>query len=106
MFGFTAMDVLLGCSGLFFVVIFAHMSLREAPKVHRASCILRYFYFATYVAFLFVSINSILFASHLNIKAIQYEDNLIPKLFFLACLHLSPDGGDSPGLLLGNADAH
>ena len=80
-FGFTAMDVLLGCSGLFFVVIFAHMSLREALSPS-SIMYFEYFYFATYVAFLFVSINSILFASHLNIKAIQYEDNLIPKLVF------------------------
>ena len=57
------------------------MSLREALSPS-SIMYFEYFYFATYVAFLFVSINSILFASHLNINAIQYEDNLIPKLVF------------------------
>ena len=80
-FGFTAMDVVVGCTALFFVTIFEHISLRETLALAHVSYF-EYFYFTMYFAMLLVSINSISFASKIRIWVIDLHDNLIPKLLF------------------------
>lgn len=79
--GFKAMDVVLGCSALFFVASFQHVSLREAlqsPGVFY----FEHFYFTLYIAIMLVSVNGIVFAAHTGIRLFDYRDNLIPKLAF------------------------
>ena len=79
-FGFTAMDEVLGCAALFFVLIFDHAALRDSlgsPLV----MYLEHLYFGLYLGILFVTVNAIMFATttwHL----IQYRDNLLAKLSF------------------------
>jgi len=80
MFGFSAMDVVLGCAALFFVLIFDHAALREdlsSPNV----MYLEYFYFGLYLDILFVTANSIAFITTKWVL-VRARDNLIPKLFF------------------------
>ncbi len=79
--GFNVLSVVAGCTALFFVVIFDHISLRErleAPGV----VYLEYFYFILYFALLSVSINSVLFVSNYNINALEYHDNFLSKSLF------------------------
>ncbi len=79
-FGFKAMDVVLGCAALFFVLIFEHAALREelgSPTV----MYLENLYFGLYLATLFVTMNAIMFATT-GWRLIQFRDNLLPKLLF------------------------
>ena len=84
--GFSAVEIVLGAAALFFVASFQHISLREtlaAPGL----IYLEYFYFVIYVLMMLVAINAILFASAVQIRAVEYADNLIPKiLFWPVCL--------------------
>jgi hypothetical protein len=72
--------VLAFCAGLFFVVVFSHIDIRE--KIAAGEIFyLEYFYLIMYVNLLFVSLNSILF--HLKkVSFIQYKENMIPKLIY------------------------
>ena len=81
LFGFKAIDVVLGCAALFFVASFQHVALRQAlasPSVFY----FEYFYFALYLAILAVSLNAILFASQIGVRFVAFRDNLLPKLIF------------------------
>lgn len=81
LFGFTAMDVVLGCSALFFVVIFDHISLRES-LASSTVMYFEYFYFLTYLALMLVVVNAILFAADRPIALVRFADNLLPKLVY------------------------
>ena len=81
LYGFNSSTVLAYCAALFFVLVVSHVSLRE--KLPTDGIIyLEYFYFILYFAILFVSVNSILFASNTKLNFIHFEDNLIVKLLF------------------------
>jgi len=78
--GFASKDVLRACSVLVIVLIFAHTALRRT--LFSASLVyLEYFYLVLYLSCIFISFNSILFATGKG-RLIQYEDNLLPKLLF------------------------
>ena len=79
--GFNTSTVLAYCAALFFVTIVGHISLRsglEAPGI----VYLEFFYFVTYGAILSVSVNAILFTSHIHIWCVQYRDSLVMELLF------------------------
>lgn len=81
LFGFTALEVVMGAAALFFVVIFEHAALRErlgSPEV----MYMESFYFAMYLGLLFVSINAILFTMPNRFDWVHWRDNLGPKLLF------------------------
>lgn len=78
---FNAQDILASCAALVFVVILAHIDLRGTLAAE-GILYLEYFYFVMYIATLLVTINAILFSWDANIRLIQYQDNLIPKLMF------------------------
>ncbi len=79
--GFDASTILGSCSALFFVVLIAHIDMRS--NLGAASLIfMEDFYFLTYLSILIVSVNSILFTWGLDIRFIQYRDNLLPKISF------------------------
>ncbi|MGI9367436.1 MAG: hypothetical protein ACR2O2_01245, partial [Ruegeria sp.] len=71
------------CSVLFFVVLLAHVQLREgfagSPVIY-----MEMFFFLMYFLFLIVSINTYLFASEAvpSLWVIHFKDNLIPKAAF------------------------
>ncbi|MBT5896307.1 MAG: hypothetical protein HOH61_10420 [Rhodospirillaceae bacterium] len=78
--GFAAKDILRASSVLVIVLIFAHSALRQT--LFSASLVyLEYFYLVLYLSCIFVSFNSILFATGKG-RLFQYRDNLLPKLLF------------------------
>lgn len=81
--GANTANVIGTCSVLFFVVLLAHVQLREGFPGARV-VYLEYFYFMMYFLFLAVSINTYLFAldSARALRIIHYKDNLIPKAGF------------------------
>lgn len=81
LYGFSSAIVLSYCAALFFVLIVSHVSLRE--KLAATGVIyLEYIYFVIYFVLLGVSINSILLASCIENKFVDYKDNLIFKLLY------------------------
>lgn len=79
--GFTAADSLRSAAALFFVASFQHVALRNtlaSPVI----MYFEYFYFALYLAIMFVSLNAILFGAQLGIRVIEHRENLVPKLVF------------------------
>jgi hypothetical protein len=80
-FGFTGFGVLEVCAAFFFVVILAHIDLRNLLGVQEI-IYLDYFYFLIYIKILIYAVNSILFAKYENIKIVQMRDNLIPRMLY------------------------
>ncbi|NOC45915.1 MULTISPECIES: hypothetical protein [unclassified Ruegeria] len=80
---FSTSSVIGTCSVLFFVILLAHVQLREgfagSPVIYMES-----FFFLMYFMLLAVSINTYLFASEAvpSLRIIHYRDNLIPKASF------------------------
>lgn len=83
-FGFNTSGVLGVCSALFFVVLLAHIQIRqEFPG--SGIIYIEYFYLAMYTALLGVAVDAYLFTHDKyseQFKFISYEDNIIPKLIF------------------------
>lgn len=80
-FGFKSSGVLTYCASLFFVLIVSHASLRAKIPTN-CMIYLEYFYLILYLAILAVSLNSIVFASHVNIPFIDTKDNLYVKVLY------------------------
>ncbi len=80
-FGFKSSGVLTYCASLFFVLIVSHASLRAKIPTN-CMIYLEYFYLILYLAILAVSLNSIVFASHMNIPFIDTKDNLYVKVLY------------------------
>ena len=80
---FSTSGVIGTCSVLFFVILLAHVQLREgfagSPVIYMES-----FFFLMYFMLLAVSVNTYLFASESapSLWVIHYRDNLIPKAAF------------------------
>ncbi|CAD0186627.1 hypothetical protein RUESEDTHA_03536 [Ruegeria sp. THAF57] len=80
---FSTSSVIGTCSVLFFVILLAHVQLREgfagSPVIYMES-----FFFLMYFLLLAVSVNTYLFASEAvpSLRFIHYRDNLIPKAGF------------------------
>lgn len=80
---FSTSSVIGTCSVLFFVILLAHVQLREgfagSPVIYMES-----FFFLMYFLLLAVSVNTYLFASEAvpSLRFIHYKDNLIPKAAF------------------------
>jgi hypothetical protein len=80
-FGFTGFGVLEVCAAFFFVVILAHIDLRNLLGVQEI-IYLDYFYFLIYIKILIYAVNSILFTKYENIWLVQFRDNLFPILLY------------------------
>lgn len=88
---FSTSSVIGTCSVLFFVILLAHVQLREgfagSPVIYMES-----FFFLMYFMLLAVSVNTYLFASEAvpSLWIIHYKDNLLPKAafwpFVLTCM--------------------
>jgi hypothetical protein len=79
--GWSTTSVLAYTAALFFVIIISHVNLRQ--QVSASGIIyLGYFYFLTYLAILFVSINAVVFILAGERWLIQRDDNLISKLLY------------------------
>jgi len=79
--GFNSLAGTSGCSALFFVVIYNHISIRNqlgTPGV----VYMEYFFFITYLAILLVSLNSILVALDQKSTFINHKDNHLSRLLY------------------------
>jgi hypothetical protein len=68
-------------TGLFFVVIIAHINLRD-DLATQGVIYLESFYFVLYGAILIIALNSLLVTSNVQFQVLRYRDNLIPKLLY------------------------
>lgn len=82
-FGFNTSGSLASCSALFFVVLLAHIQVRQQSSGTNLVYI-EYFYLIMYVMILATALNAYLFSlgrlKHMDF--IHYRDNLVPKILF------------------------
>ncbi len=75
------LSILAIAAGLFFVVIFDHIGLRNQLMINGVVYI-EYFYFCMYTALMALSVNAFLYAGKIQLRFIQDKDNLKPRLLF------------------------
>ena len=88
--GFNTTGVLGTCSVLFFVVLLAHVQLRE-QFAGSGIVYMEYFYFLMYAMLVVAAANTYLFSMRAApwLGVVHYGDNLIPKLLYWPVLLLS-----------------
>jgi hypothetical protein len=75
------LNIVTACSAFLFIVILEQIRLRG--KILAAGILyLEYFYFILYLLIIAVAINAILFSQKNNIRWLQYQQSLIPKLLY------------------------
>jgi hypothetical protein len=79
--GFTGFGVLEICAAFYFVVILAHLDIRNYLGVQQI-IYLDFFYFLVYIKILTYAINNVLYTKYTKIEFIQKGDNLYPRLLF------------------------
>ena len=80
--GFSPSAVMRICSALFFVVLLAHIQLRQTTQAHEI-VFLEYVYFTVYLALLVTAFHTFLFLlKRFNVPIVEYEDSLFIKLLF------------------------
>lgn len=79
--GFDSLSGASGCSALFFIVIYNHISIRAALG-SQGIMYMEVFFFVAYLGLLFVSLNSIQVGMDASSRFINYEDNLIARILF------------------------
>lgn len=84
--GFSASDVVLGLSALFFVVVINHSELRQSLQ-SPSIMYFEYFYFVTYTMLLFVAVSAVYIAKS---DAIEGKDeNLVSKIMYWPALSVA-----------------
>jgi len=88
-FGFSTSGFIAACSALFFVVLLAHIQLRE-QFAGTSIVYIEYFYILMYAILVLSTINTFLFTIHADrwSNFIIYEDNLMAKVSFWPVLLL------------------
>lgn len=92
-YNFRFLEILTQCGALFFVILLAHIHLREILR-GISIVYLEYMYLMTYLAIIYVAINAFLVV-HAELtnfkfyKIVRYEDNLLPKILFLPFFSLA-----------------
>jgi len=81
LFGFNPSGVMRICSALFFVVLLAHIQMRNSLQAEEI-VLLEYMYFIVYVVILATALHTFLFFGNLNLPIIKYKESLIVKLLF------------------------
>jgi hypothetical protein len=81
LFGFNPSGVMRICSALFFVVLLAHIQLRNSLQVKEV-VFLEYHYFIVYLAILATALHTFLFFSKHDIPIVKYKESLVAKLIF------------------------
>lgn len=85
LYGFNSLSAVMGCSGLFFVVIFNHIAIRTSLESSRV-VYMEYLYFITYLAILYVSANSFLVARYPGYNASLSRRGFFPVLMVILYL--------------------
>ena len=81
LFGFNPPGTVRICSGLFFVVLLAHIQMRNSIQAEEI-VLLEYMYFIVHLAILFTAWHTFLFFSDTRLKIFTYRESLITKLLF------------------------
>lgn len=81
LYGFNPSGTVRICSALFFVVLLAHIQLRNSLQVEEV-VLFEYMYFIVYLAILFTALHTFLFFSKVDLPIIRYKASLIVKLLF------------------------
>ena len=82
LFGFNPSGVVRICAALFFVVLLAHIQLRNALQAQEI-VFLEYSYFAVYLALLLTALHTFLFfKSGVEFHLVEYREGLIVKLAY------------------------
>ena len=80
--GFNPSGIVRLCSALFFVVLLAHIQLRNTINVQEIM-FLEYFYFSVYLAILLVPLHAFLFfMARPKFWILEYDDSLVFKLLY------------------------
>lgn len=82
-----AIDAVAAGGGLFLLVIFSHIGLRE-DLAAREIFYLEYYYFIVYVAILAVTINYLLF-TNTRLRLVEYRNNFVAKCLYWPLTQLS-----------------
>lgn len=80
-FGLSGLTVIAIIIYFLFPAFVSQVSLRQELSSDSIT-FLENFYFVIYFLLLLVAVNAYLFTGHKNLRLIQYEDGLIPKLFY------------------------
>ncbi len=75
------LDIVSACSGVLFSVIVDQIRIRGEIQA-TGILYLEYFYFILYLLIIAVAINAMLFSQKPNIRWLQYQQSLIPKLLY------------------------
>ena len=78
--GFSTSGAIGVCSALFFVVMLAHIQVREEFG-SSGIVYIEYFYFIIYLVIIAINLNTFLFATD-KLSILRYKDNFIPKLLY------------------------
>jgi hypothetical protein len=81
LFGFNPSGTVRICSALFFVVLLAHIQMRNTIQAEEI-VLLEYAYFIVYLALLGTALHTFLFFSKLDLPVVRYRESLIFKLLF------------------------
>ncbi len=82
LFGFNPSGVVRICSALFFVVLLAHIQLRNTTQAHEV-VFLEYLYFIVYLALLATALHTFLFfSSKVENPLVEYRESLVVKLAY------------------------
>ena len=79
--GISMMGVIQSCAGFFFVLLLAHINLRQRLATPEISYI-ETFYFTMYVMIALLAVNIVAFTKVKKSRFLHYEDNLLVKLLF------------------------
>jgi hypothetical protein len=81
LFGFNPSGTMRICSALFFVVLLAHIQMRNSIRAEEI-VLLEYMYFVVYLAILLTAVHTFLFFSGPRLRIVTYKESLIVKLLF------------------------
>lgn len=86
-YNFRFLEILTQCGALFFVILLAHIHLREI-LAGVGIVYLEYMYVIAYISIVYVAVNAFLvvhaeLTDYAIYRLIKYEDNLLPKVLFL-----------------------
>jgi hypothetical protein len=82
LFGFNPSGVMRICSALFFVVILAHIQLRNTVQAQEV-VFLEYLYFIVYLALLLTALHTFLFfSSKVESRFVEHRDSLMAKVLY------------------------
>ncbi|SHO56760.1 PDC sensor domain-containing protein [Vibrio quintilis] len=81
LWGFSTATVLQYCASLFFILIIAHVALRDALNAH-GIIFIEYFYFLAYLQIMFTAIGALVYTSGIHVRVFEYEQGARIKQWY------------------------